>query len=159
MKLYEIIPAYESAMDLENFAEREKQLDLLAEEATKKVGNICKLTQNMGAETSAIETEITRLMAMKKRIENNREWLMEYLQRFMESQGANKIETDLFRISIINNPPSVKILDESKIPSKYIQIKEIKSIDKILIKEDLKSGAVPFIEGVELEQTTRLNIK
>jgi len=62
-----------------------------------------------------------------------------------------------FAVKVKKCPPSIKILDETKLKAKYIRTKIEKSPDKTKMKMDLQNGIL--IEGAELIQKNRLEIK
>ena len=90
--------------------------------------------------------------------QNNITRLKEYTKECMNIQGIKKLETSLGNISIRKTPASVKILDETKIPLEYLNVKQVTSIDKKTLLDDLKDGLI--LEGIaELSQGTSLTIK
>ncbi|MCR2678844.1 siphovirus Gp157 family protein, partial [Salmonella enterica] len=72
-----------------------------------KAENIAKVLKELDGQTLAISAEIKRLQERKATLENNSRNLKGYLQAEMEKVGKEKIKTELFSISIQNNPPSV----------------------------------------------------
>jgi hypothetical protein len=79
------------------------------------------------------------------------------LHNNMEAVGETKIESPTLKLTIKNNPASVNILDESRIPETYIVSKVVKSIDKKAIKASWDAGV--GVEGTEVIRKTRLEIK
>jgi len=73
----------------------------------------------------------------------------------METTGKEKIKTPEFTIYIQNNPVSVKLVDESKIPA-YLTKTDIVP-DKTRIKELLKKGK--DVPGAELSVSSSLRIR
>ncbi|MDN6492073.1 MAG: siphovirus Gp157 family protein, partial [Leuconostoc sp.] len=100
--------------------------------------------------------EIQRLNERKTALNNNVRYLKEYLQNEMEKVGKTKIKGELFNVGIQNNPPSVRVEDERKIPRDYFNEQEPK-LDKTRLKNDLKSGAA--IDGAELRQTRGVRVR
>ena len=161
MNIYEIQNSYNQAIEIEDDTERTKALELIQEQGNNKINNIAKFNNNLSSNIEAIDNEIERLSNLKQQITKKQDWLRNYVKGYMETNGINKIETELFKLSIVNNPESLNIIDETKIPEIYKikEIKEIVKVDKNKIKEDIKKGLVPFVEGTELTRSTRLSIK
>ena len=116
------------------------------------------VVRNLESNIAAIDTEIKRLQELKRLKQNNITRLKEYTKECMNIQGIKKLETSLGNISIRKTPASVKILDETKIPLEYLNVKQVTSIDKKTLLDDLKDGLI--LEGIaELSQGTSLTIK
>jgi len=73
----------------------------------------------------------------------------------METTGKTKIKTNEFTIYIQNNAPSVRLVDESKIPA-YLSKTTIVP-DKTRIKQLLKEGK--DVPGAELSAGSSLRIR
>lgn len=100
--------------------------------------------------------EEKRLSERKKRLENNAEKLKKLMFDGMKITDVKKIHRSEFDISIKKNPPSLQIDPNAQIPIEYYKTQD-PILDKALLKEDVKSGL--FIEGVQLVQVERLEIK
>lgn len=161
ISLYELSTDLVDLMDVEDVEMNEdvksqiiEQIEAMIEEKSE---NIIALVKNYEATIGAIKEEEKRLNDNRKALENKVSRLKEYTKECLERTGKKKVETKLGNISIRKTPPSVNILDETKIPLEYIGIKEITSIDKKLLLSDLKDGLV--IPGAEIKQGTSLTIK
>jgi len=77
------------------------------------------------------------------------------LQSSMLVLDKRKFKTDLFSFNIQKNAPSLKILDESKIPEDYYKIE--KKLNKNDLKEAVKKGL--FEDAAKLVQTESLRIR
>lgn len=124
-----------------------------------KAENYAKVMKNLEGDILAIKTEIDRLTAKKKALENNIKNMKSTLQTAMETTGKTKFKTELFGFNIQKNTPSVVIdlEDLSKLPSQFIKQHEIE-VDKTAIKEALKRGE--NLDGIaHLEQSESLRIK
>ena len=160
-KMYEIDEMYLNLIDLVEGQEDEQSeavkiaLDNLTDEFNEKVINMAKLIQIKKGETETIKAEIARLQSLKKSKENAVLWLVTTIKDSMELRGQKKLETDLFKFTIRNNPPSVKYQDESIIPDKFTKI--TKTIDKVALKKALQDGLE--LDGVELVVSKSLAIK
>lgn len=131
-----------------------ESLDMAFED---KVESIIKLYASKMSEAEAIKTEETRLGDRRKRVEKEAVWLHQYVEREMKRLDREKIKSPLFTIALQKNPPSVNILDESAIPQEYISFKEVKTIDKRIILDQLKAGFE--VPGAEIKQERRLSIR
>jgi hypothetical protein len=67
-----------------------------------------------------------------------------------------KVKGELFTVAIQNNPQSVEVLDESKIPKDYF-VEQPPKLKKHLLLASLKQGEE--IAGVELKQSRSLRIR
>ena len=80
----------------------------------------------------------------------------ERIRKQMEEKWIKKIELQNMTITLKNNPPALKIKDETLVPSEYKTTKTIIEIEKAKIKEDLKNWKEVF--GCELTQWNSLLI-
>ncbi|KRM15943.1 hypothetical protein FD31_GL000842 [Companilactobacillus nantensis DSM 16982] len=114
-----------------------------------------KVDKELAKDEVALREEVQRLSARAQSINNNRRILKQNLQDAMEITGKTKIKTKEFTIYIQNNPASVKIPDEGKIPA-YLS-KTTTVPDKTRIKELLKEGK--DVPGAELSVSSSLRIR
>lgn len=119
-----------------------------------KAENYAKIIAQEKAGAKALDGEIKRLTERKKARDNKADRMKAVLYSAMQAAGKVKFTTPLFTFDIQKNAPSVIVDDEKAIPDEY-KTYEVK-IDKIAIKEVLKSGTVP---GAHLEQGESLRIK
>jgi hypothetical protein len=164
MKLFEIANEYKTLLD--NSFEYEtgeinatsiSRLDELAGDLKEKGIAVASYIKNMEAERRAIYEASKSMMEREERLSNQIYNLESYLQSNMERCDIKEISCPYFVVKLKKCPISVEILDENDIPDEYKNKKEIISIDKIKIKEDLLSGT--FLRGAALKQKTRLEIK
>lgn len=132
---------------------KEKALDL-----QKKSVNIIGYLRNQKLTIDAIKSEIDRLTAIKKAIENSVDKFQEYVKVNMQDLGLDKIQNELGIISVTKNPASVEILDETLISDEFKKEKITVIIDKTAIKNAIKEGR--NVQGARLiEDKTSLRIK
>lgn len=157
MNLYELSSNYRAIqeMDLDEETLRDT-LDSIIGEAEPKAENIVKWIRNLKGDNTAIKEEETRLKNKRIANENKIKSLGLYLEDFLKTSGLTRIKTELFTISLQNNPPSVEIYDATLIPPKYL-IEQLPVVDKQVIKELLKQGEE--IPGATLKQTKGLRIR
>ena len=158
MNLYELSADLMSLNDIEDVEDVEVIREIIEQQIQTKSTGIIAVIRNLESNIAAIDTEIKRLQELKRLKQNNITRLKEYTKECMNIQGIKKLETSLGNISIRETPASVKILDETKIPLEYLNVKQVTSIDKKTLLDDLKDGLI--LEGIaELSQGTSLTIK
>jgi transcriptional regulator of heat shock response len=159
LKLYELSQNYVQLLELADSLDQETFQDTLSslEEAIEdKAENVAKLIKCLDSDCKAIKEEEQRLADRRKSLENKISSIKEYLQNQMEVAGLNKVKRPTITISIQANPPSVKVMDESLIPSTYM-VPQPSKIDKRAILTALKEGE--FIPGASIKQSMGVRIK
>ena len=159
MKLYELSQSYVRLQEMAEELDPQTYLDTLdaiKEGIDDKAENTAKLIRSWEAEVEALKAEEKRIADRRKSLEGRISTTKQYLQIQMEMAGIEKVKRPLVTISIRNNPPSVKVLDESLIPSEYM-IQQKPVISKKSVSEALKNGE--FVPGAELQSTKGLVIK
>ena len=141
MKLYELTGALAdlSSMDLDDEAVQ-NSLEAIQGDFNDKAVAIIKLTENMTADTTAIDAEIDRLKARKQAIENRKKGLREYLLHNMQACKIDRIDCPLFTATLRKGVESVEIEDQSKLPDEFVTVEVVTKPDKNLIKAKLKAG-------------------
>ena len=130
-------------------------LDLLKRELANKSSNILKYLNNLQADLEQIKLEKQRLDKIKKSKESKYNKLSDYIISVMTNLDKAKIETEIGNYAL-RKSTKVEILDEKLIPEEYFNISIDKTVDKIALKEVLKSQEVP---GVRLATGYNLNIQ
>lgn len=130
-------------------------LENINDEIETKADNIAKVLRDFDGDIEALKSEEERLAKKRKTIENRQKQLKEYLQNAMLVLDKRKFKTDLFSFNIQKNAPSLKILDESKIPEDYYKIE--RKLNTNDLKEAVKNGL--FEDAAELVQTESLRIR
>lgn len=128
--------------------ELESSLDRLNLALESKVHGIGKWLRNLDGNEIAIQAEIDRLNKRKASIENLEKRLKDYVYLCMVKADKKKFDFPTFTARIQKNPPSVDVVDEVKLPSKYVRIKQVTELDKRQMLADLKSGA--SVDGARL---------
>ncbi|MDU1582554.1 MAG: siphovirus Gp157 family protein [Peptoniphilus harei] len=156
MQLYELTEMYLNLKDMDiEEGDLNAALENIDDEIETKADNIAKVLRDFDGDIEALKSEEERLAKKRKAIENRQKQLKEYLQNAMLVLDKRKFKTDLFSFNIQKNAPSLKILDESKIPEDYYKIE--KKLNKNDLKEAVKSGL--FTDAAELVQTESLRIR
>jgi len=146
MKLYEIntelakLAAYVDEAE-EITPELTEWYNQLQEARASKLEYLGKLLLNLDAEHHAVEGEIERLNSRKQRLEGR----IDSLKTFLVAQlCGEKFTCPAFTLST-RSSQAVELEPGLTIPSQYVRTRVVESIDKELIKSDLKGGAsLPF---------------
>ena len=158
MNLYQLTGNYLHVLEMADQLDEDTlvhTLDSINESIEQKAENTAKLIRSIEAESDAISVEIKRLQDLKKTKDNKSARIKEYLQSELLKVSKRKVQTPYFNIRIQNNPPSVKVTDESLIGKKYFVEQEPK-LDKRSLLQALKSGE--SVAGAELQQKESLRI-
>ena len=131
-------------------------LEGLDYELEEKADSYGKVIRALEGDVDCLDAEIKRLTEKKKRIQNNIASMKKNLENTMIEVGKKKIKTPLFGFNIQKNPPSVNILDESKVPDNF-RIKQPDKIDRKAIINELKESG--DTEWAKLVQTESLRIR
>jgi hypothetical protein len=164
MNLYNIANEYqnifEQTFDTETGEINENALACLAEVKStiqEKGIAVASYIKNIDAERKAIEEAKKAMAEREKRLDNRVNYLTQYLQSNMERCGINEIKSPYFVVKLKKCPFSTEIWDENLIPNDYKKTKEVMSIDRIKIKEEILAGVV--VPGASLKQNNRLDIR
>lgn len=161
LSLYEITGAFPKLMAQEEMSEEDK--NKVEEELTtllqKKSNAVIAYSKNIELTIKAMKEEESRISTNRKALENRLEQFKKYVKECMQSNGINKIETDLGTLSIAKSPISVEIVNEEEIPDEYKEVIFTTKVDKKKIADAFKSTG-ELVEGVEIHtDNTNLRIK
>ena len=160
MKLYEITGeilelltmAEELELDQKMIRDTMEGLDFEFEE---KAEAYAKVVKTLEMDITGLDTEIQRMTKKKATIKNNIDRLKRSLEGAMIATGKRKFKTPLFGFGIQKNPPSLNVLDESKIPEEF-WIEQQPKLDKKAALAYVKENEVDW---AELSQTESLRIR
>ena len=139
MKLYEITEL-QKELEREEDAEIKQDLqELIAVELEKKSNNIVYVIKNLESNNAAIDAEIERLQALKKRNSSNIEKVKSNILWFMQQNNIDTIKTDLATFGK-RKSESTDIENIELIPQEFITIKQTFTPDKTAIKKAIKEG-------------------
>lgn len=113
-------------------------------ELEEKADAYAVILANLDNDTEKIDKEIERLTKMKKILKSRSDFLKRNLTNTMLLMNKKKFKTDIHSYSISKNAPSLNILDEAKIPEKYMIAQEPK-LDRKALLSDVKANP----EGVQ----------
>ena len=133
----------------------EEIMNILKIELSSKSSNILKYLNNLQADLEQIKLEKQRLDKIKKSKEAKYNRLSDYIISVMTNLDKAKIETNIGNYAL-RKSTKVEILDEKLIPEEYFNISIDKTVNKVTLKEVLKSQEIP---GVRLATGYNLNIQ
>lgn len=143
-------------IDLENKEKIQEIKEAISKDVVEKASNIIKVISNRTIQADLIQKEIERLEKYLKSYENATNALKKIVSNTMETLNLTKIETESGRISI-RKSQSVNIIEQDKIPIKYIKQTITEKVDKVAVKEDIKQGIL--VDGAVLKTNYSLVIK
>ena len=160
MKLYEITGeilelltmAEDSELDQKMIRDTMEGLDFEFEE---KAEAYAKVVKTLEMDIAGLDEEIQRMTKRKATIKNNIDRLKRSLEGAMIATGKRKFKTPLFGFGIQKNPPSLNVLDESKIPEEF-WIEQQPKLDKKAALAYVKENEADW---AELSQTESLRIR
>ena len=108
-------------------------------------------------EADYLDNEIKRLKDRKDLREKKIDWLKGNLKQVLLTLDKPRVDTTTVSVRIQNNPPAIKVDDESQIPSQFKELVMTTSVKKKEILKHIKdSGEV--VPGVRLTQGKSLRI-
>lgn len=120
-----------------------------------KLVNYGKFIKNTQSDIDSLDSEIKRLTAKKRALQNQTDVLKANMQMAMVRHGIDKINDPIMPIRLQNSPASVQICtNPESLPGEFVKIKY--DADKTALVKALKSGIV--IDGVELVQSKHIRI-
>lgn len=162
-KLYELTDEYLALWDSLNDPDAdwdaaEEKLKGIEAALDSKVEACAKAIRGMESDAESIDVEIERLERRKRTLENKTQSLKNYVQSEMTAAGRNKVQTDLFTVSVQQSPARLIVHAEADIPREYFKtIPETVQLDKVAVRTALKAGNV--VPGCELAQGYHLRIR
>lgn len=140
--LYEIGARYLAALEFLTDPESDidestfrDTLEGIGGEFQDKALNVAKYISQLEAMAESTGAVAKRQAERAKTMENKADRLRAYLLEQMQITGVIRAQDAEIAISLAKLPPSVKILDESEIPSTFIRTKTTYEPDKKAIKE------------------------
>lgn len=150
MNLYELSNDMVALRDLDEIEDVQKIKEIISLEVSNKGKGIIQVVRSLESDVAAIKAEIDRLSKLKKVKENNVKRLRDYTKMCMEQMKIKKIETPVGNLTLRKGVSTLKIDDESKLPSKYIEVVQTYKVNKDLVKSDLKAGIE--VEGAYMSE-------
>lgn len=160
MKLYEIDQNLRALWDkvmeqdgelLEEDLKALEELNLAKDDKIKGYGVIIR---ELDGEIADCKAETDRIKEISDRLKNRREWLVNNLKYFMQSQGIPKFESIEVNIAF-RKSKSLEIDENANLPKEFIRIKE--EPDKKAITDFIKGGGT--VDGCQLVEKENIQIK
>jgi len=136
--------------------ELETALVINKEELQVKAANYGYVIKGLLDDNESIDAEIERLTALKKASEKTIDRLKFAVSSAMNMYGIKEIKLNNIKINF-RASKSVEIENESLIPAAYKSCKEVWSVSKKSIGDDLKAGIK--VPGAVLFEDKKLQIK
>lgn len=128
----------------------------LKDDTEQKALNIGKFIKNLQSDSDQLASEIKRLQAKKKSVDNLELKLKTYLIEQLELLGIDKLGDKVFSIKVQKNPLSVDVADVNFLPAKYIVTKL--EADKKALLADYKANDAFSVKGVSFIQNKSLRM-
>ena len=159
--LYELKNEFKELLELAEDAMLDQKtlndtLEIVGLELEAKAEGYAMVMKQLEGNVGMIDKEIERLNYRKKILKNNISAMKNNLEVAMVETGKTKFKTDLFSFGIQKNPPSVEILNESKIPDIYYVEQEPKLDRRFLLDRLREIGDTEF---ARIKQTESLRIR
>jgi len=123
-------------------------------EFDKKIEACLQVRQSQLNEVINIDAEIERLTKLKKAPQNNVEWLTSYVKHNMMSNGIDKLDAGLFKLTIRKPTRKLGELNESLIPATYFtEVPATRKLDKRKLLADAKLGDVLGATVIDSERS------
>lgn len=161
MNLYSIASHYKKSLDeltaLDDISQEiiEDTLSHMKDELDSKVINIAAYLKILESDVFEMREYEKNMAERRRSVEKKIKNLESYVIQSMNEADVKKISGSELDVSIRINPPSVKIINDSKIDDLYLKVSY--EIDKKSIKEAMKKGEK--VEGAELRQSSSVIIK
>lgn len=144
MQLYKLANEYKQFLDLAEAGELDAQtikdtMEALNDEFSVKAQNCLMMVKQLERDSAGYQAEITRMKALQERADKSAESLKDYIKECMESAKHDKLNLELFTLTLKKASKVVEITNTEIIPDDYWRvIPETKAVDKALISTMLK---------------------
>ena len=162
---YELAEKVERIQDLlsEGIGPENEEIQLMLEQMVAqedqwrdKTKRVSRFIHQMMLEEKMIDAEAKRLADKAKRTKQTYTYLHDLLLNQMIEFGVSEIDDPVLSIKIKENPWSVVINDESKVPAEFKREKTVVEVDKRALLKDREK--IDF-EGIEFVRTKKLAFK
>ena len=162
---YELAEKVERIQDLlsEGVSPDNEEIQLMLEQMVAqedqwrdKTKRVSRFIHQMMLEEKMIDAEAKRLADKAKRTKQTYTYLHDLLLNQMIEFGVSEIDDPVLSIKIKENPWSVVINDESKVPAEFKREKTVVEVDKRALLKDREN--IDF-EGIEFIRTKKLAFK
>lgn len=132
-------------------------LDSLEIDRNEKLDNIATWIEKNKSQIDWIKNKIADLRKMQKALTNKNDSLMQYLTDAIDDIGVKSIQTQNHVLKPRNYAPRVEILDETKIPARFVELETKTKIDKTEIRKAIQNGET--VDGAEMTANRKTVIK
>lgn len=162
---YELAEKVERIQDLlsEGIGPENEEIQLMLEQMVAqedqwrdKTKRVSRFIHQMMLEEKMIDAEAKRLADKAKRTKQTYTYLHDLLLNQMIEFGVSEIDDPVLSIKIKENPWSVVINDESKVPAEFKREKTVVEVDKRALLKDRENID---LEGIEFVRTKKLAFK
>ena len=121
-------------------------LDMLDDDIKTKIENTLFVINRLESIEKSASDEIDRISQIKKSAQTKKQNLKDWLN--LNMTDGQSFEFDLFKVSKVKGREIASVTDESKLPARFIKVKESVSVDKAQLLKDLKAGI--NVDGAEI---------
>ena len=121
-------------------------IDMLDDDIKTKIENTLFVINRLESIEKSASDEIDRISQIKKSAHTKKQNLKDWLN--INMTDGQSFEFDLFKVSKVKGREIASITDESKLPARFIKVKESISVDKTQLLKDLKAGI--NVDGAEI---------
>lgn len=145
----------DETMDLDALEEGLQTIECSLEE---KCLNGIGLIKSLENQRDGLKAEGKRLTDKARVLDGRIQSIKDWYKVNLEAMGKSKVSTDRGIMAIQNNPPSLKIDDEKKIPAEFLDVvPEHYEVAKDRLKAAIKAGKE--VPGAHMEQGKSLRIR
>lgn len=165
-QLYVIADTYAELADAVNAIGEDggADLDALTEALSKVEGDfrmktqrIAGLARDLDLRADSIDVEIERLQRRSKAARASSAWLRGYLLDAMKQTGQKQLVTERFTLTVVANPPALRIFDPVAIPAEYLIVETFTTYDNKAIKKAVLTDGIA-VPGAEITRGEHLRI-
>lgn len=159
LALVHLVELIQTTDDPELIVQFHEEAEAAGEMFRDHIHTIVRFVNELNASQAAIKHEIARLQTLSDERAIRAERLETMVANWMATVGQRDIFYSDCTVRLKNNPPSVDVQDEERVPEVYWRtvVKETRSLDKIAIREAIKAGI--DVDGCQLIPKTKLDIK
>ena len=121
-------------------------IDILDDDIKTKIENTLFVINRLESIEKSASDEIERISQIKKLAQTKKQNLKDWLN--LNMTDGQSFEFDLFKVSKVKGREIANVTDESKLPARFIKVKESISVDKTQLLKDLKAGI--NVDGAEI---------
>lgn len=123
-------------------------IDMLDDDIKTKVENTLFVINRLESIEQSASDEIERISQIKKSAQTKKQNLKDWLN--INMTDGQSFEFDLFKVSKVKGREIASVTDESKLPARFIKVKESIIVDKTQLLKDLKAGI--NVDGAEISK-------